>query len=362
MNNFPERARISRNGSTLTGLFAVGVLTIGFAGPAFAEGQLSSDTGLALSRLTPVSNTQASKVLSDVAPVMVGTSGDTAIDATVAGINVLVPTNPSDPISLESSSGQSISIDLPFSGVADDGVFVTEGVVAYSNNNSTTTAPVVKNDGSIQIATVIESASAPLAYVYELNLPAGAEIISSGSALLFVNGDEFVGGIAPAWAKDADGKDVPTRFEVSGTSVTQIVEHRSEEYSYPIVADPWIGIALFSRITVDSYNSQPRVNLDLSSWGWAVWSGAAQGGGLMGFGAGQAILNTAGWDEAWGRGGTIRSALDKPSQRQQFSCHALGALFAGTWNLEKFRPSRTNGDWGFGVAVHHCNWATANRY
>ena len=80
------------------------------------------------------------------------------------------------------------------------------------------------------------------------------------------------------------------------------------------------------------------------------------------FGAGQAILNTAGWDEAWGNVGTVRSALDKPSQRQQFSCHALGAIFAGTWNLEKFRPNRTNGDWGFGVAVHHCNWTTANRY
>ena len=39
----------------------------------------------------------------------------------------------------------------------------------------------------------------------------------------------------------------------------------------------------------------------------------------------------------------------------------LGALFAGQWNLEKFRPNRTT-HWSFGVAVHHCNWTTANRY
>lgn len=153
---------------------------------------------------------------------------------------------------------------------------------------------------------------------------------------------------------------VNTRYEVSDNTVTQIIEH-GEGSAYPIVADPWLGIKLWSRITVDSYRSQPRVNLDLSGWGWAVWSGVAQGGGVAGFAAGQAILNTAGWSEAQGWSTTVRNALDKTSQRQQFECHALGALFAGQWNLEKFRPNRTT-HWSFGVAVHHCNWTTANRY
>lgn len=285
---------------------------------------------------------------------------ETAIDATVAGIDVTIPTDPSDPISLESSSGDVISIELPFADAASNATVVTEGVVAYDNNNASTTAPVVKEEGSLQVTTVIDSADAPTTYSYELGLPAGAEIVAAGTTLLFVDGEKLLGGLAPAWAKDSTGRDVPTHYEVAGTTITQIVEHVGGEFTYPIVADPWLGFALFSRITVDTYNSQPRVNLDLSSWGWSIWNGSA--GGVVGFAAGQAILNSAGWDEAWTKSATVRNALNKPSQREQFACHALGALFAGTWNLEKFRPNRTNGDWAYGVAVHHCNWTTAGRY
>lgn len=129
--------------SVLTGFLAVGALTLGLAVPANAEDDPSGDVGAALSQLTADSNSPATDVLSDVAQVTTDSTGDTAIDATVAGIDVTVPTDPSDPISLESSSGQSISIDLPFSDAAENGTVVTEGVVAYANNNASTTAPVV---------------------------------------------------------------------------------------------------------------------------------------------------------------------------------------------------------------------------
>lgn len=184
--------------------------------------------------------------------------------------------------------------------------------------------------------------------------------MEAGGSLLFTVNGRFVAGLAPAWAVDAAGQPVPTWFEVEGNSIIQVVEHDAS-YSYPVVADPWLGLALFGLISVDSYNYQPRVNLNLSAWGVAVYTGIAQGGGLAGLAAGQAILNSAGWDEAWHRSATVRSALNKASQRQQFECHALGAIAAGTWNLEKFRPDRTV-HWTYGVAVHHCNWTTATRY
>lgn len=50
--------------------------------------------------------------------------------------------------------------------------------------------------------------------------------------------------------------------------------------------------------------------------------------------------------------------LSKQTLKQQFECHATGALFAGQWNLEKFRPNRTV-TWVKGVGTHHCNWNTA---
>ncbi|WP_157509631.1 hypothetical protein [Leifsonia sp. Root4] len=320
-----------------------------------------TDATVAANALAAINNVDPDLLASAVA-VSATPDQEIALDAATADSSIIIPTDASENVIFSPSEGtSSIAVELPFAAEASDAVSTADGVVVYDNNNGSTTVPIVREDGGVQINTVINAATAPTDYSYSFVLPSSATIVSSGDALLFVDGDKLLGGLAPAWAKDAAGRDVPTRYEVEGATVTQIVEH-DQSYSYPVVADPWIGINLFSSITVDSYNSQPRVNLNLSNWGWSVYSGAAQGGGLTGIAAGQAILNTAGWDEAWGKGGTIRTALDKPSQRQQFSCHALGAVAAGTWNLEKFRPNRTNGDWGFGVAVHHCNWTTANQY
>ena len=152
------------------------------------------------------------------------------------------------------------------------------------------------------------------------------------------------------WAFDATGAAVTTWFEIDGTSIVQHVAHDSS-VTYPVVADPWLGINLFGSIWVDTYLSQPRVNLDPSPWGAAYW-GSPQG---------LVIMNTAGWDEAITRSTTIKNALNKTSQKQQFECHVAGSAFAGTWNLEKVRVNRTV-TWVYGVAVHHCNWNTATQY
>jgi len=45
--------------------------------------------------------------------------------------------------------------------------------------------------------------------------------------------------LATPWARDANGRDVPTRFEIDGTTVVQVVEHRGAGFAYGITADPW---------------------------------------------------------------------------------------------------------------------------
>lgn len=239
-------------------------------------------------------------------------------------------------------------IALPFSGTASSAKKVGNGTVAYDNENGSVTAPIVLADGSIQINTVIASPDAPRNYDYALKLPTGVRVETIGSGLWFKDGDKSIGGVVPAWASDATGLSVPTWYEFENGVLTQVIDH-SREYTYPIVGDPWIGINLFGSLTVDYYTWQPRVDLNLSPWGWAVYTVAP--GGL----AGQTILNTAGWDEAWSRSWTIRNALNMTSMRQQFEWHALGAIAAGTWNLEKSRPTLYTW-WGVLVYQHHCNW------
>lgn len=278
-------------------------------------------------------------------------------------VEVTMSEEATDGMILAVEDGIDLQVDLPFADEAAKAEISADGLVVFDNANGSKTVPVPRQDGSVQINTVIESADAPTEYTYTFTFLTleDPEIRNVDGVVLFLDDEEkLLAGMAPAWAKDANGNAVDTKYKVAGNTVTQVIEH-GEGSAYPIVADPWLGVKLWSRITVDTYQSQPRVNLDLSGWGWAVWSGVAQGGGVVGFAAGQAILNSAGWSEAQGWSTTVKNALDKTSQRQQFECHALGALFAGQWNLEKFRPNRTT-HWSFGVAVHHCNWTTANRY
>ncbi|MCP3805548.1 hypothetical protein NLX83_40420 [Allokutzneria sp. A3M-2-11 16] len=49
-----------------------------------------------------------------------------------------------------------------------------------------------------------------------------------------------LGRVAPAWAVDAKGKRLATRYELTGTTLTQVLEHRGA--AYPVVADPVVTV------------------------------------------------------------------------------------------------------------------------
>ena len=65
------------------------------------------------------------------------------------------------------------------------------------------------------------------------------EMMPDGSVVA-LNLDEEVLAVAPTpWALDANGVNVPTHYEISGTTLTQVVEHKAGDFAYGIVADPW---------------------------------------------------------------------------------------------------------------------------
>ncbi|MDO5633258.1 MAG: DUF2599 domain-containing protein [Micrococcus sp.] len=237
------------------------------------------------------------------------------------------------------------------------------GLVTYAHPSDFTYVPVLRDDATVQAHTVIEGPSAPSSYTYRIGLPDGGQMIPAGDAVLILDSEgEMVAGVAPAWANDAEGRELSTSYEIDGDLLTQVVDH--SDAAYPVVADPWLGVNLFGHVYTDWTGGDMRVNARVSPWGLAVWAGAA-GGGILG---GQVILNTAGWTEVQSRGADVRHALNKPSQRQQFECHALASAFTGRpgdrwpeWNLEKWRPNRT-AHWSFGVVWHRCNWKTAHQY
>ena len=59
--------------------------------------------------------------------------------------------------------------------------------------------------------------------------------------------------IEPAWAKDAEGKSVPTHYEINGNTITQVVEF-DENTAFPVVADPAVGGYTYKKANVSYYN------------------------------------------------------------------------------------------------------------
>ncbi len=260
---------------------------------------------------------------------------------------------------LPGKTGVSISLPVDYSETQH----ATPGskTISWEDGNGVVFTPLVTREGDVQVNTIIPDANAPHSYSYEIDIPSNAQVVQAGDAHLFIGADgSLLAGLAPPWATDANGKAIPTRFEIEGKTVTQIIDF-NEATVFPVVADPFLGKNLFSSIG-SKYGKYYGVNtnvvtLNLSAWGWAVYINNVS---IVGFASGQYVLNDLGWKEALAKGGKVKALLlSKPSMRQQFSCHALGAPFAGTWELETFRKNRTR-SWTYGVGIHRCNWVTAD--
>lgn len=182
-----------------------------------------------------------------------------------------------------------------------------------------------KGNGLIGIAVVIQSADAPLSYAFDFSADADitAELGEVGGGVLFLDGGDVVGGVLPPWAYDAEGREVPTHYQISGDSIVQVVDHIGGEFAYPIVADPtYYGESLISRVTA---TSSPRETHVYKS-GW--WNANIY--------AGNVIVKYQITDE-YAR--ITPSSYDTTGAREQVSCHAWFAPLKDPWNIELWRPT-----------------------
>jgi hypothetical protein len=93
----------------------------------------------------------------------------------------------------------------------------------------------------------IKDRSAPSSYAFPVEGPTGSRLVTAaellgaeydtGEVLLLDTEHRALAVIAPAWAKDANGKAVPTRYRTSGNTLIQDVD-LSGDIAFPVVADP----------------------------------------------------------------------------------------------------------------------------
>ncbi|MCL2317360.1 MAG: hypothetical protein FWC46_09805, partial [Actinomycetia bacterium] len=142
-----------------------------------------------------------------------------------------------------------VSISLPRETGGKHAKQAKNGTMVYprGSGNSADAAVQVLADGSVRLSTVLASKNSPTRFTYTI---AGAtpELQADGSVNLVQTTDTggaliqaTVGTIAPAWAKDANGRPVATHYEVKGNGQLVQVVTPDKNTTYPVVADPDVG-------------------------------------------------------------------------------------------------------------------------
>lgn len=297
-------------------------LALTSASPANAEVDYKSAVTKALTAVSTNSDHPGIGLLSRLAELQPMLSGQEFVSKRGGYSLVVIPANPANQVKVSSGDGTTVLIGMPFASQAKLGSMITDGAVAYDNQNESSTAVLAKEDGSLQIATVLASRKAPARYTYRLTLPAGAKanIGADGGVNFSGANGKYIGGIAPAWSRDARGAEVPTHYELSGSNLTQIVDHQAIDYAYPIVADPWLGLELIDRTAWQSKTLQVFPTL----WGRLA----------------DTASRWAAWDEVISK--TPGNKENTPSMRDQLYCHVDFVRkvdpFKTSWNLDLDRP------------------------
>ena len=158
-----------------------------------------------------------------------------------ANPEVSLPNDSTAQGSLEGEHGE-LTLTLPSSGKP---LSSTSNRTIFRGKNSQSSLTLESTDESLRSLIAIDNALAPERWSFMIggDVAKLALLPDGGVIALDSNGGVVAGAPAP-WAVDAKGKAIPTRYEVKGTTLTQVVQHRPtlktlrNPTAYPVVADP----------------------------------------------------------------------------------------------------------------------------
>lgn len=214
----------------------------------------SADTGADETDLT---TEEIVALVTEVAPVPITAAQTTEsfgqIVATLdGGGKATIAAVPDDGISVLLPDGEeTMSVSLPGAGHLDDATVGEDGSVTYLGDANTPSINVIAGEEKIRASAIVSDPSQTERFEYDFGGGVSVEIQQDGSAIAYTTEEvtdpdtgvttpveKIVADVATPWARDAAGVDVPTRYESSGSALVQVVEHRSGDYAYPIIADP----------------------------------------------------------------------------------------------------------------------------
>jgi hypothetical protein len=164
------------------------------------------------------------------------------------GARIVATQDAGSGVKVEFASGRPLQVGLPETGGVSSERVSPSGRRIVTGRNAFDLVTQVDDTGAPQFLAVLRSKSAPRDYTFRPTFGENTrvELRGNGGAAIFSADKKDAVEVAPPWAVDANGRSVPTHFEVRGAALVQVVDHRAGNFAYPIVADPkykkrWFG-------------------------------------------------------------------------------------------------------------------------
>jgi RHS repeat-associated protein len=210
------------------------------------------------------------------------------------GGRALEAENPITPVEISTDVSEGARLEESGIGFAPAGAEQSDAQVIadkvfFANTARDTDSWLVPNAAGVQAFAQLRSEDSPTELVYRFELPEGARLEQPDNrfgSVAITRDDKPLGGVSGPRAYDADGQAVATRYEVSGNSLSLVVDHRGGDFLYPILVDPVVFEA------ADWAGLGPGIGL--RGWApnspWGIWTGSGNG---PAFGPGLHIMSGA---------------------------------------------------------------------
>ncbi len=169
-------------------------------------------------------------------------------------ININIPLSGENPVVTEMDCGESIAMNLPKEISGEKGIITNDGTVvynSYSKNLAVSVQALQENRRGVKFDYVrtlitINNSNAPQKYSFDFELPENYNLVKDydyadefdcGQVFVVNNENETICTIDPAWAKDADGENLETYYEIEGNTLIQVVCF-DQNTAFPVIADP----------------------------------------------------------------------------------------------------------------------------
>lgn len=221
------------------------------------------------------------------------------------------------------------------SKIAGDGIIISSkaghvGLEGSPSSSSASVEPFVLAGGSALLAVRLDDANAPERFEFTLDVPLDAvvEIMDSGGVYVGTASNELLSVIAEPWARDAEGREIPTWFELDGHTLIQHINHALvADITWPILADPWAGKDLYKAAWVtDQGGKRYVVQAVPTAHGRTTTS---------------VLAHAAHISELKSKLGSLKAKVTGTIE-EQLICHVMfnhnGKHGGPTWSLESWRP------------------------